>query len=276
MDFAELVTIFKYFILGLIQGFTEPIPVSSSGHVIIGQKLLGVEQRGLTFEILTNTASLIAICFIFREDIKRLIVNTWQFMFAKKEEGKSDFMFVLYIIIGTIPAAILGVLFNDVIAEYFTSPYTIGATLLVTGVALWLIRNLRGVKRDGDLSFKDALIVGLAQAVALIPGISRSGATVITSIAMGMKQDTALRFSFMLYIPISLGGMILGISDLINSPDIGTLAMPYIVAFIATLFMTYFAMRWFMGIMAKGNLKYFAYYCFVVGTLLLFFASKLG
>lgn len=276
MDFAELVTIFKYFILGLIQGFTEPIPVSSSGHVIIGQKLLGVEQRGLTFEILTNTASLIAICFIFREDIKRLIVNTWQFMFAKKEEGKSDFMFVLYIIIGTIPAAILGVLFNDVIAYYFTSPYTIGATLLVTGVALWLIRNLRGVKRDGDLSFKDALIVGLAQAVALIPGISRSGATVITSIAMGMKQDTALRFSFMLYIPISLGGMILGISDLVNSPDIGTLAMPYIVAFIATLFMTYFAMKWFMGIMAKGNLKYFAYYCFVVGTLLLFFASKLG
>lgn len=276
MEFTEFLTIFKYFILGLIQGFTEPIPVSSSGHVIIGQKLLGVKETGLTFEILTNTASLFAICFIFREDLKRLIVHTYQFIFKKKEEGKADFMFALYIIIGTIPAAILGVLFSDVIATYFTSPYTIGITLLITGVALWLIRNLRGMKRDGDLSIKDALIVGFAQAIALIPGISRSGATVITSIAVGMKQDTALRFSFMLYIPVSLGGMVLGISDLINSPDLSTLAIPYLVAFIAALFMTYFAMRWFMGIMAKGNLKYFAYYCFIVGTLLLVFSSKIS
>ena len=276
MEFTEVLTIFKYFILGLIQGFTEPIPVSSSGHVIIGQKLLGVKETGLTFEILTNTASLFAICFIFREDLKRLIVHSYEYVFKKKEEGKSDFMFALYIVIGTIPAGILGVLFNDVIATYFTSPYTIAVTLLITGVALWLIRNLRGKKRDGDLSSKDALIVGLAQAIALIPGISRSGATVITSIAVGMKQDTALRFSFMLYIPISLGGMILGISDLINSPDLSSLAIPYLVAFIAALFMTYFAMRWFMGIMAKGNLKYFAYYCFIIGTLLLIFSSKLN
>ncbi len=276
MEMTELVTIFKYFILGLIQGFTEPIPVSSSGHVIIGQKLLGVKETGLTFEILTNTASLFAICFIFRDDIKRIIVHTYQFIFQKKEEGKSDFMFALYIVIGTIPAAVLGVLFSDVIANLFKSPYIIGITLLITGTALWLIRNLRGKKRDGDLSIKDALVVGLAQAVALIPGISRSGATVITSIAVGMKQDTALRFSFMLYIPVSLGGMILGISDLIKSPDLSSLALPYFVAFMAALVMTYFAMRWFMGIMAKGNLKYFAYYCFVVGTLLLFFSSKLS
>ena len=274
MEFTELLTTFKYFILGLIQGFTEPIPVSSSGHVIIGQKLLGVKETGLTFEILTNTASLFAICFIFRDDLKRMIVHSYQFIFQKKEEGKSDFMFALYVVIGTIPAAVIGVLFSDVIAAYFTSPYTIGFTLLITGVALWLIRNLRGVKRDGDLSFKDALIVGFAQAIALIPGISRSGATVITSIAVGMKQDTALRFSFMLYIPVSLGGMVLGISDLINSPNLNTLAIPYLAAFIAALFMTYFAMRWFMGIMAKGNLKYFAYYCFIVGSLLLVFSSK--
>lgn len=276
MEITEILTILKYLILGLIQGFTEPIPVSSSGHVIIGQKLLGVKETGLTFEILTNTASLFAICFIFREDIKRLIVHSYQFVFKKKEEGRSDFMFAIYVVIGTIPAAVLGILFNDVIATYFTSPYTIGATLLITGVALWLIRNLRGVKRDGDLSFKDALIVGFAQAVALIPGISRSGATVITSIAVGMKQDTALRFSFMLYIPVSLGGMILGISDLIKSPNLSTLAVPYLVAFIGALIMTYFAMRWFMGIMAKGNLKYFAYYCFIVGTLLLIFSSRLN
>jgi undecaprenyl-diphosphatase len=118
---------------------------------------------------------------------------------------------------------------------------------------------------------KDAVLVGLAQAVALIPGISRSGATVIASIAVGMKQETALKFSFMLYIPISIGGVILGASDIVTDPHRTQLAIPYILAFITTLIVTYFSMRWFMGIMARGNLIYFSYYCFVVGILLLIF-----
>lgn len=261
----------KYFILGLVQGFTEPIPVSSSGHLIIAQRLLGMEQNGLTFEILTNTASLIAIVYIYRQDIWRLITGFIQFIRTRKEEYKSDFLFSVFIVVGTIPAVIIGLLFKDQIESVFSSIKTVAVALLVTGVALWLIRNLRGRKLEGDLSFKDALIVGLAQAVALIPGISRSGSTVISSIAVGMKQDTALRFAFMLYIPVSLGGLVMGISDIVNDADRGALAIPYLIAFVTTLFVTYYSMRWFMGIMARGNLKYFAYYCFVAGTLLLIF-----
>jgi undecaprenyl-diphosphatase len=261
----------KYLLLGFVQGATEPIPVSSSGHLIIFQNLLGIERSGLSFEILTNTASLIAICFIFRKDLTRLIVNGLQYLRTRDNQYKADFMFIMYIIVGTIPAVIIGMLFKDQIDEYFTSIYTVSVGLLVTGIALWLIRNLRGRKRDGDLSFKDAIIVGLAQAIALIPGISRSGSTVITSIAVGMKQDTALRFSFMLYIPVSLGGLVLGVSDIASDPDRSTLFIPYVIAFLTTLFVTYFAMRWFMNIMAKGNLIYFSYYCFVVGILLLIF-----
>jgi len=262
---------FKYFLLGLIQGVTEPIPISSSGHLIIAQKLMGMEQRGLSFEILTNTASLIAILYIFRDVIARLIKNGIRYIMTKDPECKSDFKFIVYVIVGTIPAGVIGVLFKDKIEEVFSSVYTVAVALLVTGIALWIIRNLRGVKRDGDLSTKDAIIVGLAQAVALIPGISRSGSTVITSIAVGMKQDTALRFSFMLYIPVSLGGLLMGASDIVSDPEIKTLWMPYLLAFITTLIVTYYAMRWFMGIMEKGNLRYFAYYCFIVGTLLLIF-----
>ena len=267
----DLLLWLKYFILGLIQGFTEPIPISSSGHVIIAQQLMGMEQRGLSFEILTNTASLIAILFIYRETILRLIKNGIDYIRTRNPESKSDFMFIVYIIVGTIPAGIIGVLFKDQIEEVFASAKTVAIALLVTGVALWLIRNLRGVKREGDLKFKDALIVGLAQAIALIPGISRSGSTVIASIAVGMKPETALRFSFMLYIPVSLGGLIMGASDIVTDPSISTLWIPYIIAFITTLVVTYFAMRWFMGIMEKGKLQYFAYYCFVVGILLLIF-----
>jgi len=261
----------KFLFLGMVQGFTEPIPISSSGHLIIAQKLLGVEQSGLFFEILTNTASLIAIMFIFREMIGRLVVNGIKFIRTRDEQYKSDFMFIIYIVVGTIPAVILGLLFKDAIEQHLASIKTVGLSLLVTGVALWLIRNLRGVKRDGDLSMKDALLVGLAQAVALIPGISRSGSTVISSIALGMKQDTALRFSFMLYIPISLGGLVLGVKDAAGDPTLSAMAIPYVIAFISTLIMTYISMRWFMNIMRNGNLKYFAYYCFVAGIAIVLF-----
>ncbi|MDO3411317.1 undecaprenyl-diphosphate phosphatase [Saccharibacillus sp. CPCC 101409] len=259
----------KYLILGIVQGVTEPIPVSSSGHLIIAQRLLGVEQAGLTFEILTNTASLLAIAFIYRHDIGRLVSGTWNYLRTREQVYRSDFMFVVYVIIGTIPAVVVGLLFKDWIEDTFSSVKTVAIALLFTGVALWLIRNMRGRKQDGDLKARDALLVGLAQAVALIPGVSRSGSTVIASIATGMKQDTALRFSFMLYIPVSLGAIVLGLPDIISTSEAPGMLWPYVLAFAATLIVTYFAMRWFMGIMAKGNLKYFAYYCFVAGILLL-------
>ncbi|MFC4597716.1 undecaprenyl-diphosphate phosphatase [Cohnella hongkongensis] len=263
----------KYLFLGVVQGATEPIPVSSSGHLIVAQKLLGLKQNGLSFEILTNTASLIAICFIYRREIGKLISGAGRFLLTRKAEYKPDFMFCLYIVIGTVPAGIAALLFKDQIEEIFTSVHTVSITLLVTGVALWLIRNLRGRKLDGDLSVKDSLLVGLAQAFALIPGISRSGATVIASIAVGMKQETALKFSFMLYIPASLGGVVLGASDIAGDPNRAQLAIPYLIAFLTTLVVTYFSMRWFMGMMARGNLKYFAYYCFAAGILMLLFLS---
>ncbi|MEK4485305.1 undecaprenyl-diphosphate phosphatase [Psychrobacillus sp. FSL H8-0484] len=269
METSELILLFKYVVLGLVQGFTEPIPVSSSGHVIIANHLLGLDESGLTFAILTNTASLLAICFIYRKDLVRLIVNCLLYVQTKNGKYKSDFLFIIYIIIGTIPAAVLGVLFNEVISDLLTNIKTIAFTLFVTGIALWVIRNFRGVKRDKDIGVKDAFIVGLAQAIALVPGISRSGATVIASVALGMKQETALRYSFMLYIPISLGGLVLGISDLMNEPVESTLVLPYIMSFIVTIIMTYIAMKWFMGIMRDGNLKYFAYYCFAASIILL-------
>src|SRR5699024_2685536 len=143
----------------------------------------------------------------------------------------------------------------------------VGITLLITGIALWIIRNIRGDKNDGALTFKDAIIVGLAQAVALIPGISRSGATIVAAMLIGMKQETALRFSFLMFIPVSAGTMVLSIGDVVQDENFITLWIPYAIAFIAALIATYYSLRWFMNIMAKGNLKYFAFYCFVVGIL---------
>ncbi|MED4399863.1 undecaprenyl-diphosphate phosphatase [Metabacillus fastidiosus] len=270
MGETDIIYILKMIIIGLVQGFTEPIPVSSSGHVMIASEILGLGNQGFTFAILTNTASLLAILYIYRQDITRLAINFIHYLKTKNEQYKSDFRFVCFIVIGSIPAGVLGVLLNDYIAEN-VSMTTIAIMLFVTGVALWFIRNMKGVKGEGDITIKDAFIVGLGQAVALTPGISRSGATIISAIAVGMKQDTALRFSFMLYIPVSLGGVVLGFSDFLNEPNKADLAIPYLSAFITTLLMTYIAMKWFMGIMKNGKLVYFTYYCFIVGILLLIF-----
>lgn len=266
MSFFTLVLLYLFF--GFVQGFTEPIPISSSGHLVIFQDLFNLKIESLTFEILVNFASLLAVLAIYRRDIVRLAVNSFHYIIKPKQQPagvKDDFTFVLYLLIATIPAGIIGVLFQDVIASTFNTASVVGITLIVTGFALFIIRNLRGNKNDRQLTLKDALIVGFAQSIALIPGISRSGATIVAAMLLGMKQETALRFSFLLYIPVSLGSFILSVDDLIET-GLGEMLIPYLVAFITAAIATYFSLKWFMHIMEKGNLIYFSIYCFIVGT----------
>lgn len=272
MEFiTDLKLIIQYLILGLVQGVTEPIPISSSGHLIIFRHLFGIEAKGLSFEIFVNFASLLAVFIIYKDDIIRLIKNSYLFIFKRDQSAKSDFLFVVYLVIATIPVGVVGLLFGDYLGEILSGTNVVGITLLITGAAIWAIRNLRGRKLEGQLTTKDAIIVGLAQAVAVTPGISRSGASIISAMLVGMRQDTALRFAFLLYIPVSLGTTILEVPDLIASPEFQALLIPNLIAFITAFIATYFALRWFMNIMAKGNLKYFAYYCFIVGLLVIFF-----
>ncbi|UFU00555.1 undecaprenyl-diphosphate phosphatase [Radiobacillus kanasensis] len=265
--FVSMWVVFKYIFLGLFQGFTEPIPISSSGHLVLLQHVMGMDLEGLSFEVLVNFGSLIAVLIIYRQDIMRLLQNGVGYVFTQKKEGKSDFQFIFYLVIATIPAGVIGILFEDQIAETFSAPEMIGITLIITGIALWIIRNIKGHKGEANITVKEAIIIGLAQAVALIPGISRSGSTIVAAMLLGLKQDTALRFSFLLYIPVSLGTLLLSIEDIINDPNIDVLWIPYVLAFLASVIATYFSLKWFMNIMAKGNLKYFTYYCIVVGII---------
>ncbi|GAE25406.1 undecaprenyl-diphosphatase [Halalkalibacter wakoensis JCM 9140] len=259
----------KYFILGLIQGFTEPIPVSSSGHLVLLQHFLGVEIEGLSFEVLVNFASLLAVLVIYRKDLWKLLSGFFLYIRTRNQSVKDDFKFGMYIIVATIPAVAVALFFDDWIAEQFKHIRVIAVTLVITGLALWLIRNLRGWKKDHDINLKEVILVGLAQAVALIPGISRSGATIVAAMALGWRQETALRFSFFLFIPISIGAGILSITDLLNDPQLGQLLLPYTLAFTGSLVSSYYSLKWFMNIMRSGKLIYFAVYCFAVGGFLL-------
>ncbi|SEU03400.1 undecaprenyl-diphosphatase [Salinibacillus kushneri] len=266
----ELWVLLQYLFLGLFQGFTEPIPISSSGHLLLLRYLMDLENLKITFEGFLNFGSLLAVLLIYRKDIVRLTANSLRYIFKRNKEDASDFRFVLFLVIATIPAGLLGVLFEDWISATFSGNIRmVGITLFITGIALWIIRNLRGHKGEADITVKDAIIIGLAQAVSLLPGISRSGATIVGAMLLGLKQDTALRFSFLLYIPVSLGTMIFSVSDMLE--DTGdVLWIPSLIALIGALIASYFALKWFMNIMKSGNLKYFAWYCVALSIIILF------
>jgi undecaprenyl-diphosphatase len=262
MDWKE---IFIYIFLGMVQGFTEPIPVSSSGHLVIVQYFMGINVKDLNFEVLVNFASLLAVLLVYKEDLYSLIKNTLAYIKTRHNKYRQDFLFSLYLMIATIPVAVLGILFEELIGNHLKGIQQVGFALIATAAALYLIRNLKGYKGDKNLSVKDAVTVGFAQAVALIPGVSRSGATIVACMALGMKQDTALRFSFFLYIPVSLGTFLLSIGDIAGSSNLKEMIVPYTGAFIAALIFSYYSLKWFMGIMKRGNLGYFALYCLVAG-----------
>lgn len=263
----DIITIIKYVFLGLLQGITEPIPVSSSGHLVIARELFGIEAQGLSFEIFLNTASLIAILIVYRKDIISIFQNLWRFIFngARDNDAVTDFKYTICLIIATIPVGVAGLLLKDVIGENISIGF-VGLMLLVTGLALLFIKNKRGVKRDGDITVKDSIIVGIAQCMALTPGISRSGAAIVGAIAVGLSQKNALRFAFLLYIPVSVGTAMISVGDIVNDPNMSTLWLAYLLAFIVTVIATYFAVKWLQNVMERGNLIIFVYYCFALGT----------
>lgn len=269
-----IIDLIKYIFLGMVQGFTEPIPVSSSGHLLIFQKLLGnIDVDYEILSIITNFGSLIAIVFIFWNDIKELFVSFFGYLTKKEKKYYDNYKYALMVILASIPAGIMGLIVTKLGMFDFLENNTrfVGITLLLTALFLFLIRNIKGNKSDNNISFKDAIIIGLFQVVALIPGISRSGSTIVGGMKRNLKRDTAFKFSFILYIPISLATMVLGIKDLIELRPNFNMLILYFASFISSLIVTYFSARWFKDIIKNGKLIYFVYYCLIIGTLVILF-----
>lgn len=260
-----------YMILGLIQGFTEPIPVSSSGHLVIFNALLNVEElNDLNFEIFVNFGSFIAICFFYRKEIIDIIKDFFMYIKTKDKKYEINYKYAWLIVIGTIPAGIVGILAKDII-ESIASVKIVGVSLLITAIMLFMIKDIKGEKEKKDMTFKDALVIGLFQVIALFPGISRSGSTLVGGMSRNLERETAFKYSFMLYLPISVATMLLGVLDVIENPISNTLILPYILGMITAGILTYFSIRWFKDIMQKGKLKYFVYYCLVMGIITILF-----
>lgn len=268
----DIIKIIQCIFLGIVQGFTEPLPISSSGHLLIIKNLFNFNMlNDINFEIIANFGSFIAITFLYRKKILEILKDFYSYTKYKKKQALINYNYFWAIIIGTIPAGIFGLVLKENIDLISNNVKLIGIALLITAFSLFLIRNSNGKKEKNDLSKKDALCVGLFQTIALLPGISRSGTTIFGSILLGFKKSTAVDYSFMLYLPISAATMVLGIKDLIHGPNITSLLLPYTLGMIASMVITYFSAKWFIDIVKRGKLEYFSIYCIIAGLITIIF-----
>lgn len=253
-----------YIVLGILQGFTEPLPISSSGHIFLFKNIFNTNMfHDLNFEIIANFGSFLAILFIFRKEIIDLVNAFFSFIFNKKKRKftKDKFRYCIYLIISTIPVGILGFLLKDVVEDKLQNIKFLGFTFLLTALMLFLIRNKNGTKEDKDITLKDAIVIGLIQMITIMPGISRSGTVLVACLICGLSRKTALKYTFILYFPISVATMLLGVSDLIEAGNLASLAIPYLSGMIASLVVTYFTYNWLSELVKKGKLWKFSIYC---------------
>lgn len=254
----------EYIIFGIIQGLTEPLPISSSGHLVLIRNIFNTNLfQDLNFEIVVNFGSFLAILLIFWKDIIKLIKGFFGYLFNKKEKEtfQNDFKYCLLVLIGSIPVGIAGILLKDKIESILSGPRLLGISFLITAIALFLVRNAKGNKEDKDITYKDAIIIGLLQMVALFPGISRSGTVLVGCLLCGLSRNSSLKYTFMLYFPVSIASMGLGALDLIESGNLSNVFIPYFVGLIASGIVTYFSYQWLSNWVKKGRLWKFSIYC---------------
>lgn len=248
-------SLFDAIILGLLQGLTEFLPVSSSGHLVLTQAILNVNDPGVAFEVILHAASLLAILVYFRKRIFALILA----LFGKGE--KEDRTIVLFLVIGTLPAVIAVLLFKDFFEEAFSNPVMTSVMLLVTGFILLMTRFIP--KGNDKVSTKSTILMGLGQAMAIMPGISRSGSTIAVGMMSKVEPSKAAEFSFLLAIPAILGALVFKADDLtqLSSDMLGLYSISFITTFVSSLLAVYLV----LSLIKKGKFEYFAYYCFAAG-----------
>ncbi|MGG0853716.1 undecaprenyl-diphosphate phosphatase [Metabacillus fastidiosus] len=245
-------------ILGIIQGLTEFLPISSTGHLFLGRKLFGLEEAGLFLDTMLHIGTFIALIVFYKDILLKLIKKPFSRL-------------TLLLIVGTIPAVIAGVLFSDFFDEISKTGVTIGWEFLITGLFLWFADSIKkGEKKVEDLTLFDSLFIGSFQAFAIFPAISRSAMTIVGAIIRKMDKEAAAYFSFLLSIPAIFGGVVFQMKDIYtgNIPQISFLSM--LCATIASAIFGYIAVKFMISFVKKRSLKIFAIYVFALGLVVLF------
>ena len=249
--------ILEVIILGVIQGVTEFLPVSSSGHLVIAQNLLGINSPGNTLEILFHFGTLLSVVFVFFNEIKSILISLHE---------RNTQILIGYLIFATIPAVLVGIGLKDYILDIFDSVKYVGLALLFTGSIL--ISSLKFKHSQKKHSLSSSLAIGLAQALAIIPGVSRSGVTISMSIYLGIAPKEAAKFSFLLSIPVILGASLLGAFELENDGMIDSLTV--FVAIITSFIVGILALKLLLKMLEVGKFHFFGVYCLGAGIFAIF------
>ena len=257
-------------LLGIIQGLTEFLPVSSSGHLEITAFILkhfgnsGLPQQNLLMTVVLHAATAFSTLYIFRKEVGEIIKGLLQF------KWNNEFKFSLKIILSMIPAALVGLIFDEQIDSLFNGQILlVGGMLILTGLLLYVADKAKNTNKT--VSFSNSILIGIAQAIAILPGISRSGATISVSVLLGIDREKAARFSFLMVVPLILGKMAKDIMSGEISSESATL-IPLIAGFIAAFITGLLACKWMISLVKNSQLKYFSFYCFTVGALAIIFS----
>jgi undecaprenyl-diphosphatase len=256
MSFAEAI------FLGLLQGFTEFLPVSSSGHLVIFEHLLGISQPGVTFEVLVHFGTMLSILVVFWGDLVALVKG----LFHNSRRQKKLFYLLL---IGTATTGFVGLAMGSFLKGLFEKPVVTGFMLLVTGFIVHLTARLGkfpGGKSIEKMSYIDGIVTGIFQGIAIIPGISRSGSTILASFSRGLKRQAAIKYSFLLALPAIAGATFLEAVDIIRLGEVPTYLSLYLLATALAFISGVLAIKIFIKLLNKGKFHYFSYYCWVIGT----------
>lgn len=259
-------------LMGILQGLTEYLPVSSSGHLSIASELFGVDgESNMVFTIAVHVATVLSTLVILGGEIWKILKGMFSPMlpYGKGlDRLNSDQRYVLNIVVSMIPIGIVGVFFKDKVEEIFGSGLlVVGCCLLLTAALLAFSYYARPRERE-NISLRDAFIIGISQALAVLPGLSRSGTTIATGLMLGNKKSSMAQFSFLMVIPPILGEALLDVMKVAKGEDLGGEIgmLPLIVGFVAAFISGCIACKWMIGIVKKGKLVYFAYYCAIVGV----------
>lgn len=252
--------LFEVIILGLVQGIVDPMPVSSSGHLVLIQHFFGLQQR-ITLSVFLHFGNLLAIILVFRKDIKEI------FTFNPKYPKLT-----LYIIIGIIPAGLVGFFAKDFFNRIFDTTLVVGIMLIVTGLVLFISRWIFSQGRNmEDMNLKDALIVGGAQALAIFPGLSRSGMTIVGGLFSGLERQLAVKYSFLMSIPIVFGATLLEAIEVLEYGTGGITFSQIAAGTISAVISGFAAIKLLQHIVDRQKLSNFAYYCWILGALVIRF-----
>ena len=261
------------FILAVLQGITEFLPVSSSGHLVILDELLPI-QSGMLFDLMLHLATLVSVCAFYRREIAEIFVGCIrELRGAPETQDKKNLKFVGFLLISTFITGIIGLCLNDAVENHLRSLVIVGSLLVVNAVILWFSQK-RGLFRvtDGALNLKSSIVIGLAQGIAVLPGISRSGSTITAALLLGIENKDCAKISFLLSIPVILGAGVLHIGELDNLDDIvgGSVAIVMAAAVVAAV-VGYISLVLLNRILQNARFHHFAPYCLIVGLLALGF-----